>query len=209
MSEITKSQSTQALAELLAIVPQELRPIYALAHAAASSGYFPDVQRLSQAVIRLAIGERLGLTPLEAFTGIYFVNGRLAMSATLLASRIKSSGRYDYRVEELTEERCVIRFYERGPFGGLQEIGTSEFTMEDAAKAGLLRPGSAWEKYPRNMLFARALSNGARWFCPDAVFGAHELSEAQESIVGADIVDIPELPVEAVQAAGEPEGTTE
>ena len=32
-------------------------------------------------------------------------------------------------------------------------------------------PGSPWEKYPRNMVFARALTNGARWYCPDVFNG--------------------------------------
>lgn len=27
------------------------------------------------------------------------------------------------------------------------------------------------QKFPRNMLFARALSNGVRWFCPDVFYG--------------------------------------
>lgn len=200
MGESTKAM---ALAELLATVPDELRPVYALAHAAVSSGYFPDIQRLSQAVVRLIIGQRIGLTPLEALTGLYFVQGRLAMSASLMASRIKASRRYDYRVDELTDERCRIRFFERSPSGSLEEIGVSEFSIEDARAAGLIRPGSAWEKYPRNMLFARALSNGARWFCPDAVLGAltgEEIIQGEE-IPGEEIIELPAMSEE--QAAGE------
>jgi hypothetical protein len=50
-----------------------------------------------------------------------------------------------------------------------QTIGVSSFTMEDAKRAGL-SGGDNWKKYPRNMLFARAMSNGAKWYCPD-VFG--------------------------------------
>jgi hypothetical protein len=30
--------------------------------------------------------------------------------------------------------------------------------------------GDNWKRYPRNMLFARCISNAARWFCP-SVFG--------------------------------------
>ena len=28
------------------------------------------------------------------------------------------------------------------------------------------------DKFPRNMLFARAMSNGQKWYCPDAFNGA-------------------------------------
>ncbi len=192
MSQLAKPAAS--LPELLQSIPEELRSLYAIAHAMVASGYFPDVKSLSQAVARLVIGQRLGLTPLEAFTGLYFVQGRLAMSASLMASRIKKSGRYDYRVLELSEHRCIIRFFERGPDGRLEPIGDSVFSMEDARKAGLVRPGSAWEKYPRNMLFARALANGARWFCADAVFGAYELSEARESLANELVVDAPAFP---------------
>ena len=44
-------------------------------------------------------------------------------------------------------------------------------TMEDAKRAGLLGKTS-WQRYPEDMLFARALSRGARRFCPDALGGA-------------------------------------
>jgi len=41
--------------------------------------------------------------------------------------------------------------------------------MQDATKAGLASQG-IWKSYPRNMLYARAMSNGAKWYCP-SIFG--------------------------------------
>ena len=43
--------------------------------------------------------------------------------------------------------------------------------LEEAKKAGLVRSGGAWEHYPSDMLFARALTRGARRFAPDAFLG--------------------------------------
>ena len=37
--------------------------------------------------------------------------------------------------------------------------------------ANLVKDKSGWVKYPRNMLFARAMSNGVRWFAPEATGG--------------------------------------
>jgi len=51
--------------------------------------------------------------------------------------------------------------------GKRESIGKSEFTAADAAKAGTQNMG----KFPRNMLFARAMSNGVRWYCPDVFSG--------------------------------------
>ena len=41
-----------------------------------------------------------------------------------------------------------------------------------------------WRKYPRNMLFARAISNGARWYCPD-LFGGSPVYTPDE--LGAEV----------------------
>lgn len=41
----------------------------------------------------------------------------------------------------------------------------ARYTMEDAKRAGLVKPGSGWEKYPSNMLRWRCLG-----FCADVVF---------------------------------------
>jgi hypothetical protein len=43
--------------------------------------------------------------------------------------------------------------------------------MDDAGLAGLAGKDN-WKKYPKNMLFARAISNGQKWFVPDAFNGA-------------------------------------
>jgi hypothetical protein len=71
-------------------------------------------------------------------------------------------------VFRLDDAGCEIAFFDRGQ----QLVPTSVFTMEDAKRSEVLSGGNKknWEKFPRNMLFARALSNGARRHCPD-IFG--------------------------------------
>jgi hypothetical protein len=50
----------------------------------------------------------------------------------------------------------------------MEKIGESTFTIQNATKAGLVNK-QVWKDYPRNMLFARAVSNGARLFCADII----------------------------------------
>jgi hypothetical protein len=50
---------------------------------------------------------------------------------------------------------------------GKESIGVSKFTIEDAKKAGTKN----LDKYPANMLFARAMSNGVKWYTPDVFNG--------------------------------------
>lgn len=130
----------------------------------ASSGFFADAKEENQAVVKVLAGQELGVPPVAAMQGIYIVKGRVTIGANLMAALVKASGRYDYRVTKLDDSECRIDFMENG-----KKIGDSSFSMADAKKAQLA--GANWTNYPRNMLFARALSNGAKWFCPDAFSG--------------------------------------
>jgi len=127
----------------------------------AQSGYFADSRDAAQAVVKVLAGRELGFGPIASMTGVNIIKGKVTLSANLIAAAIKRSGRYNYRVVTLTDEDCRIDFYEKG-----ERIGTSTFSMADAKEAGLTT-GDNWRKFKRNMLFARAISNGAKWYCPD------------------------------------------
>ena len=133
------------------------------AQAMAASGFFQDARQAAQAVVKILAGQELGVGPFTAMTGVYIIQGRPALSANLMAAAVKRSGRYNFRVIELTDTRCEIAFFENG-----QECGRSAFTADEARKAGTKN----MDKYPRNMLYARAISNGVRWFCPDVLGGS-------------------------------------
>lgn len=132
----------------------------------AKSGYFQDAKEAAQAVVKVLAGQELGIGPVASMTGIYIVKGRVTLSANLIAACIKRSGRYDYRVNVWTDTRCAIEYFQQG-----KGIGVSEFTKDDADRAGLSNSTDTWRKYPRNMLFARAMTNGARIFTPDVFAG--------------------------------------
>jgi hypothetical protein len=127
----------------------------------AKSGYFQDARDMAQAVVKVLAGQELGFGPIASMTGVNIIKGKVALSANLMAASIKKSGRYNYRIVDLTETACTIRFFENGE----PLTPDSTFTMADAKRAGLA--GANWTNFPRNMLFARALSNGAKWHCPD------------------------------------------
>ena len=154
----------------------------ALGNVFVKSGMFKDIKSQAQAVVKILAGRELGLSPIESMTNIYMVNGKVALQAKLIGSLIKKSCKYDYQVDKLDENECAITFYSLEPKGeGVErvEIGKSSFTIKDAAKAGIVNK-DVWKAYPRNLLFARALSNGAKWYCADAFCGytAEELENA-------------------------------
>jgi len=135
------------------------------AKAYAESGYWDKVS-FAQALVKVEAGRALGLPPLIAMNEVHVIDGAPGLGAGACAALVKASGRYDYRLVELTDQRCVIRFYDRGVV--LQP--DSVFTIEHAKQAKLLNKGN-WLSYPRNMLFARAMTNGMAWHCPDVAMG--------------------------------------
>lgn len=135
------------------------------------SGYFKDARDAAQAITKILAGQELGIGPFQAMAQFHVVEGKPTMSAGLIGGLVKRSGRYDYKPVTTNEEECVIDWYERRD-GTWELAGQSRFTMTDAARAKLLRSGSGWEKYPVDMLFARALTAGARRYCPDVFGGA-------------------------------------
>lgn len=163
-----------------------------LAKMVAGSGLFQDARDAEKAGVKLLAGHGLGITPFEALTGIHVVQGKPQMSSTLIGALIKRSGRYDYRVVTLDDTMCVIRFSQNG-----EESGTSMFTMDDAKRAGLTK-NDTWSKYPQPMLYSRALSKGARMFCPD-VFGGAVYAEGEIQDDGR----VPEAPTPHPQEIAE------
>lgn len=145
---------------------QALQESMSLGDVFVKSGLFPDLKSQAQAVVKILAGRELGLSPLQSITDIYMVNGKVALQAKLIASLIKKSGKYDYHIDKLDDQECVISFFQLN--GKMEKIGESIFTIKDAARAGIVNKES-WKNYPKNMLFSRAVSNGARLYCADVI----------------------------------------
>lgn len=177
---VVKAKEKVIKDESLAIAGSLAEPMR-LSEVFMQSGMFKDVASKSQACVKILAGRELGLAPLESMTNIYIVNGKVALQSKIIASLIKKSGRYDYTIEKLDDTECTIAFFAIDKDGKKTELGKSSFTSKDAAKAGLINK-DCYKNYPRNMLFARALSNGARWYTSDVFCGytAEEIESPRE-----------------------------
>ena len=148
-----------------------------VAAAMVKSGYFQDSRDVSQAIVKILAGREMGFGAFASMTGVYIIQGRPSVGANLMASAVKRSKHYDYRVMEMTDQACEIEYLQQG-----KVIGRSRFTIEDARKAQTKN----LDKFPRNMLFARAMSNGVRWYCPDVFDGAPVYTPEE---LGADVTE--------------------
>lgn len=158
--------------------------IMTMAKTFAESGMFTDAKGMAQAFVKIQAGQEIGIPPFAAMGGIHIIQGKPTLGAGLIASTVKGSGKYDYRVKEMTEKNCSIDFLQGSEF-----IGNSSFSIEDAKKAQTKNI----DKFPKNMLFARAISNGVKWFCPDVfsgpVYVPEEMPEVTENV---SYVEVPQ-----------------
>jgi hypothetical protein len=180
------------MANELAVVQMDFDTVQRVGKAMVSSGYFSDARDVAQAIVKIMAGQEMGLGAFSSMTGIHIIKGKPVLGANLIATLIKQHPHYDYRVRQLDDNGCVIAFYENR-----EEVGVSSFTAADAKAAGL--SGDNWRKFPRNMYFARAISNGAKWFTP-GVFGGAAVYTADELGANVDeegeIIDVtPSAPV--------------
>jgi len=138
----------------------ELDDLARMAKALCDSGYWDDLKTAQQAFAKLIFGRDLGLGPSQSLTEIFIIKGKVELSANAQAALLQKHPDYDYRVNELTNELCSITVLKHG-----EPIGTSTFTMDDAKQGQL--GGQMYSKFPRNMLFARCLTNAVAWYAPE------------------------------------------
>ena len=158
-----------------------------VAAAFASSRYFRDVNETAQALVKITMGSELGFSPMASMLGIYIIEGRPAMSSAMINAVVRRSGRYRFEVQRWDEEACSLLWRERVD-GEWMVLGPSSFTIHDAQRAGLAGKG-VWKSYPKAMLWARALTQGARAYTPDLFFGAPVYTPDE---LGDNVVELPD-----------------
>ena len=133
----------------------------------------------------------LGISPMKAINGgFYIVNGKISMSTALMADRIRKDG-HSIKIPEWTSQKCVI-------IGVRKDNGDSikfEYTLEDAQLAGLTS-SPTWKKFPKQMLYNRAMSTLARTLFSDVVGNAYSEDEKW------DIMNVPpkDRPIEDIDS---------
>lgn len=157
-----------------AITVRNMDDLARFAKMAASSGLFGDVKDAAQAAVKVAAGAELGLGPIQSLTGLHVMKGKVTLGANLQAALARRAG-YSWRIIEHTTDVCRLMWV--SPTG--DEMGEVAFSMEDARRANL--GGDNWRKHPKNMLFARAITNAIRWMCPEIAIGVYEPDEVEDA----------------------------
>jgi hypothetical protein len=130
------------------------------------------------------LGRELGLPAMASLRGIHIIEGKHALSASLMVALVIKSGLAEYfRPVSFSATDATFETLRKG--SGQQPV-TMTHTIDMAVTAGLVKEKSNWVKVPTDMLVARAQSRLARLIYPDIVGGLYtpdELSELREAMV--------------------------
>lgn len=194
--------------EKLAIIPmrqRELTPqiwqmISQMAPVMWKSRLFGVVSQDAAAAIMLK-GYELGLSITASFEFIHVIQGKPGLSPRGALALLHSHPDIEkVEIKRLTKEdgsylghSCTIKRKNGFEY-------TAQFTLEDAKRAGLVKPDSGWIKYPEQMCMWRAVGFAADVAAPDITAGMTTVMKMPEEL-GVAITDTGEvIDVQAVPA---------
>lgn len=158
-SEKTTTTTTALTIAARPLTPAAWKLIQAIAPTLHKSRLF-GVTSPEQAAAIMLKGHELGLSLTAAFEFVQVIQGKPTLSPRGALALILRSGELDGMKVTDKPNACHVWMRRKNGF----EYETT-WTMEDARKAGLIKPSGAWEAYGPNMCRWRAIG-----FCADVVF---------------------------------------
>jgi hypothetical protein len=180
-----------------------IQDVQQTAKAIVTSKMIAGVENESQAIVKILAGQELGLGPIASVNGLYVLNGRVGMMASVAGALLQKGGYHWTSIWDDVDNptACEITFY--GPT--LPPEGwVNRFTVADAIRAKLIKQDGAHQKYPKDMLFNRAFMAGARKVAPSCLLNmGYEYDELKEATMPphlAGAVPPPAVPVKPAAA---------
>jgi hypothetical protein len=153
------------------IIP--FQDMQSMASAIAKSGLF-GMKNENEVLALMAVAQAEGLHPATAARDFHIIQGRPALKADAMLARFQNAGG---KVEWTIYTDTIVVGVFSHPNGGRVSI---EWTIEQATRIGLVKPGSGWQKFPRAMLRSRCISEGIRTVFPGSVTGFYSPEEVQD-----------------------------
>lgn len=161
----------------------DLQTLQIIAKNASISGLYSGVGSEQKILMVLLAAQELGVKPMTALNGgIWNIQGKIEISARLMNAMIRKAG-HSIVVKQCDVKACILE----GKRKDTGDTFTSQFTIEDATKAGL-SGRDVWKKYTEDMLYNRAMSRLARRLFPDVIGTAYVEGEIRD--VECEVVDI-------------------
>jgi hypothetical protein len=154
-----------------------LKPAAELARVISNTEFVPKDMRGRDAAITAAIltAHELNVQPMTALSNIAIIDGKPALSATLMRALVLSRG-HEIWFEENTSTKVTAAGRRRDS----DNVTRVTWTLEMARNANLAAKQN-WRQYPRAMLTARASAELCRDVFPDCLAGlTHAIEELED-----------------------------
>lgn len=168
-----------ALAPQKSVVPSEheMMVFQTMAKQAVGSKLYRGIGDEFAVMTVMLAARELDIPPMAALNGgINIINGKTEISARMMAALIMRRGN-TLRTIESTNEMCTLE----GIRADNGEKARETFTIEEAKQAGLVKVGGGWQKWPKDMCYARCMSRLARRLFPDVIGMGYIEGEIRES----------------------------
>lgn len=165
----------------------EMMVFKVMADAAEASRMYGSIGGKGGVMMIMLSARELGIPPCQALNGgINLIKGKIEISARMMNALIRRAG-HQLTTVELEDTHCTVM----GKRCDTGETQTLTYSIKDAQKAGLVKSGGGWEKFPKDMLFARAMSRLARQLFSDVI----GIGYVEGEIKDGEILDV--KPIEA------------
>lgn len=174
---------------------EELKVLQAYGEMFAASGLFPNVTTWQAAAAIIQYGSQLGIDAFTALKDIYWIKGKPSCDASLINSLIKRDHGGDALMPvESTAERCTIKFKRRD----WDHYEESTVTLADYQHLVNDKTRVTWQQAPKDMLWARNVSQIGRRHFSDTIKGLYTREEMSDANVIEARVRVIERPTPAL-----------
>jgi hypothetical protein len=154
----------------------DFQVLQVIAQNASRSGLYAGVGSEQKILMVLLAAQELGIKPLMALNGgLWNIQGKIEISARLMSSMIRRAG-HSIGIIQCDSKACILE----GKRKDNGDTFRSQFTIEDAAKAGLSNR-DVWKKFTEDMLYNRALSRLARRLFADVIGTSYVEGEIRDA----------------------------
>jgi hypothetical protein len=167
----------------------EMMVYHTMAEQAVSSKMYNGIGDKSGVMMIMLAARELGIPAMQALNGgLNIIQGKVEISARMMNALIRKAG-HQIIVKEISDTACTLQ----GRRCDTGETQLSSFSVAEAQRAGLVKAGGGWTKWPRDMCYARALSRLARQLFSDVIgIGYVEGEIKAGEIESVSNIEIPE-----------------
>lgn len=177
----------------------EMMVFQTMSEQAVASKMYKGIGDKAGVMMIMLASRELGIPPMQALNGgLNIINGKVEISARMMNALIRKAG-HQICIKESSDLSCTLV----GKRSDNGDSATVTFSMADAQKAGLVKAGGGWAKFPKDMCFARALSRLSRQLFADVIGIGYVEGEIRAT--EAEIIMPEEMPQAEVEVENEGE----